>query len=70
MLYPNPTNGFVHIECITASEVQVYNVYGQLVKIVMGTNELNLIGLTDGLYLLQITDDKGTTYTKRITVTK
>ena len=65
ILYPNPTNGFVHIEGITASEVQVYNVYGQLVKVVMWTNELNLIGLTDGMYLLRITDDKGTTFTKR-----
>ena len=70
MLYPNPTNGFVHIEGITASKVQVYNVYGQSVKIVLGTNELNLIGLTDGMYLLQITDEKGINYTERIIITK
>lgn len=70
MLYPNPTNGFVQIEGITASEVQVYNVYGQLVKIVLGTNELNLIGLTDAMYLLRITDEKGINYTERIIITK
>lgn len=70
MLYPNPTNGFVHIDGIMASEVQVYNIYGQLVKIVLGTNELNLIGLTDGMYLLRISDEKGINYTERIIITK
>jgi len=59
MLYPNPANGFVHIEGITASEVQIYNALGQLVKVVRETNEFNVAGLPGGVYLLRIKDVSG-----------
>ena len=67
-VYPNPTNGVVRIEGVVADEVQVYNALGQMVKTVRGTNEIDLSGLVDGVYLVRIMDSKGVSQTERITV--
>ena len=69
-VYPNPANGIVHINGIIASETRVYNTLGQLVKTVHRTNEIGVKDLVEGVYLLRITDDKGSVYSERITVTK
>ena len=69
-IYPNPTNSLVHIEGIEASGVQVYNALGQLVKTVQGTNEIDLSGLVEGVYLLRIADADGKNHVVRVTVKK
>jgi hypothetical protein len=38
------------------------------VKTVRGTNEVDLSGLVEGVYLVRITDAKGVSQTERITV--
>ena len=60
--------GLVHIEGATATEVRVYNALGQLVKTAQNTNEVNLRGLPQGMYLLRITDEDGATATKKLVV--
>ena len=65
-LYPNPTNGFVKIEGTEATEVLVYNALGQVVKTVLGTNEIDLSGLVEGVYLVRITDVEGRSYAARV----
>ena len=60
-LYPNPAKDMVHIEGVTDVEVQVYNALGQLVKTVCRTNEIDLSGLVDGVYLLRIISEDGNT---------
>lgn len=65
---PNPTNGYAHIEGIEVAETMVYNTLGQLVKTFDDTNEINLKGLPQGMYLLQITDESGTIVTRKIVV--
>ena len=67
-LSPNPTSGFVRIEGATATEVRVYNALGQLVKTAQNTNEVNLRGLPQGVYLLRITDEDGAVATKKLVV--
>ena len=68
-VYPNPVkDNRVTTEGIEADEVQVYNTLGQLVKTVRGTNEIDLSGLVEGVYLLRITDADGEVYTNKITV--
>ena len=67
-LYPNPAREKVTIEGIETSEVQVYNALGQMVKTVRGTNEIDVEGLAEGVYLLRITDTDGKVYTNKITV--
>ena len=67
-VFPNPANGVVKIEGVIANEVQFYNALGQLVKTLRGTNEVDLGGLVDGVYLLRIADAEGKVYTNKITV--
>jgi hypothetical protein len=66
-IYPNPTSNLVHIEGIEVSEVQVYNALGQLVKTMQGSNEIPVVDLPQGVYLLRIVDDEGKVYTNKIT---
>ena len=69
-VYPNPTNNKVWIvlpEDVLVDEVKVYNVFGQVVKKEQGTNEIDLSGLVEGVYLLRIMDAEGKVYTNRIT---
>lgn len=65
---PNPTSGIVRIEGVAATKVQVYNALVQLVKAFNDTNEINLKGMPQGMYLLQITDESGTIVTRKIVV--
>lgn len=69
-LYPNPASGATHIEGVEAAEVQAYNALGQLVKTVRGSNEVDVSGLPEGLYLLRITDGQGMNHTAKMAVKK
>jgi hypothetical protein len=66
-LWPNPASQIVYIEGVEAKEVQVYNAQGQLVKTEWGTNEIDLSGMAQGVYLLRIVDAEGKVYTNKIT---
>ncbi len=67
-IWPNPASGLVSIEGVKASEMQVYNAFGQLVKTVRGTNEVDLSGFVEGIYLLRITTTNGMQYSNQIIV--
>ena len=67
-VYPNPANGVVHIEGVETTEVQVYNALGQVVKTVRDSNEISVAGLSEGVYLLRITDADGKVYMNKIAV--
>ncbi|MDO5314884.1 MAG: leucine-rich repeat domain-containing protein [bacterium] len=69
-VFPNPAQSFVHIEGITASEIQCYNEIGQVVKRLQNSNRISVADLAEGVYFLRITDVNGTMKTKRIMVTK
>jgi hypothetical protein len=66
-LFPNPAKGNVLIKGIEAAEVRVFNTLGQMVKAVQETNEINMEGFAEGVYLLRITDKEGNGYIKKIT---
>ena len=57
-VYPNPTTDIIHIQGADATEVQIINSLGQLVKTVQGTNEINVGDFADGLYWLRIASAK------------
>ena len=67
-VWPNPATEAVHIEGIEAVEMQFYNVLGQLVKNVRDANEIDVAGLTEGAYLLRITDAEGIKHAARVVV--
>ena len=66
-VYPNPARDRVVVEGMEAVEVMVYNISGQMVKCVRGTNEINVEGLAEGVYLVRIMDADGKVYTNKIT---
>ena len=66
--YPNPAKDYVRIEGTEAAEVQVYNALGQLVKTIKGSNEINVNGLIEGVYLLRIMDAEGRSLMERVAV--
>ena len=65
-LHPNPTTGMVRIEGENASEVQVFNALGQLVKTVQNANEVGLEGLPQGVYLLRVTLEGGKVFSDKV----
>ena len=67
-LYPNPTKDIIKIEGIEVAEVQVFNAFGQMVKTIQGTNEINVSDLPQGVYLLRIADAEGKVYTNKIMI--
>ena len=67
-VYPNPVSETVHIDGVEATEVLVYNALGQLVKTVRNSNEINVSGLPEGVYLLRIKDADGRNHTARVMV--
>jgi hypothetical protein len=68
VVYPNPANGVVRIEGVVADEVQVYNALGQVVKIVRRTNEVDMSGLVEGVYLVRIRDKEGGSFMEKVMV--
>ena len=63
-LYPNPNNGrfTINNEQLTINNVQVYDVYGKLLKTVEGnanTVELDVRELSAGMYFVRISTEKG-----------
>lgn len=60
-LYPNPTDGEVHIMGMEVAKVQVYNAIGQMVKTFGEGNDISLSGMPKGLYFLLVTDKSGNT---------
>lgn len=69
-IYPNPAKDKVVIEGFEAIEVWVYNAFGQNVKIVLGTNEINVNDLSQGMYLLRVVATDGTSHVARVTVSR
>ena len=67
-VYPNPASETVRIEGIGPAEVQLHNALGQLVKTVENTNEINVAGLPQGVYLLRIRDEEGKVFTAKLAV--
>ena len=67
-VYPNPARDRVVIEGMEAVEVKVYNTSGQMVKCVRGTNEINVEGLAEGVYLVRIRDKEGGSFMEKVMV--
>ena len=65
-LHPNPTTGLVRIEGVECTEVQVYDVLGKQLKTVQNTNEVSLVGLPQGVYLLRVTLKDGKVFSDKV----
>ena len=67
-VYPNPTKNLLKIETpLSVESAMVYSLTGkQLLSSVLDQSTVDVSGLPLGIYLLQITHDKGNTYVKFI----
>ncbi len=67
MVFPNPTNDFVNVQCTMynvqmSADLHLFDVYGKLVQTVPMTGEttsVNVSALADGLYFVRVTTDEG-----------
>lgn len=72
VLYPNPVSETLNINAnsdIQLSTIQIYNVLGQLIRVVSNANNIHAIDvstLTPGNYFIKIVSDKGTSNAKFI----
>ena len=66
IVFPNPSSAMVHIEGIAVDEIRVFNMLGQKVKTVKGSNEINMENLAEGVYLLKVTDKEGVIHTGKV----
>ncbi|MAO10855.1 MAG: hypothetical protein CMC07_08225 [Flavobacteriaceae bacterium] len=66
-IYPNPTSGLLDIKSNTPiSEIIVYNNIGQLLYTFEEKNQVDISDLSEGIYFLKITNEKGNTKTKKV----
>ena len=72
-IYPNPAKETLTIEGKSIKQIVIYNTTGQIVKKIDCNEEvinINIEAFTAGIYLLNITDEKGHIVTKKISITK
>ncbi|WP_261510336.1 T9SS type A sorting domain-containing protein [Chryseobacterium paludis] len=66
-VYPNPTNGILNIKTDSIIEnVQVTNVVGQIINVPFFNNQINMHGVPNGVYMVQLKLKNGQTFLKKI----
>lgn len=71
--YPNPNNGTFTIESKSKSQITITNLLGEIVLnqlMEKGKQDLSIQSCSDGIYFVNITDDKGIITSKKIIVNK
>jgi len=58
-VWPNPTNGVLHIEADGVNKVELYNLQGQLLLDTESTENIELNGFEKGIYFLIVSDKQG-----------
>ena len=56
-IYPNPTKDFVTVHCVGGMQIQIYNVFGVMVKRIETVDDCTQINMSDcpsGMYMMQI----------------
>jgi len=67
-IYPNPTSDYLYIDLINdkIDTITIFSVLGQRIKS-SNTSIIDFSSLTNGVYIVNITTDKGNNYIKKIT---
>ena len=70
-IYPNPTTGLVMVEGENINYIAVYNSVGQLVKVVMNSdNTVDMSASENGVYFFNVVDNAGQSSVQRVVVAK
>lgn len=66
-IYPNPTHGILTIKTdSTIENVNVMNVVGQKINIRFSNNQIDMQGLPNGMYIVELKLKNGQTFSKKI----
>lgn len=66
-VYPNPTNGILNVKTDTNVEnVNVTNVAGQKINVQFKNNQINMSGLPNGIYIVELQLKEGQNISKKI----
>jgi hypothetical protein len=58
-VYPNPTNGILHVDAAAKVKLALHDVTGKVVLRSDNDHEVNIENMADGMYLLYISDAQG-----------
>ena len=61
-VYPNPTNGTLHIDNVNGATVEVYNMVGTMVDVINNASDFNTVNLSnyaEGTYLVKVYTESG-----------
>ena len=66
-VYPNPTNGILMVKANSVVEqVKVVNAVGQIITVPFSDNQINMNGLSQGLYMIELKLKNGQSVFKKI----
>lgn len=66
-IYPNPTNGILNIKADSTIEtVNITNVVGQKINVQFSGNQINMQGLPNGVYIVELKLKNGHTISKKV----
>ncbi|RFN57923.1 T9SS type A sorting domain-containing protein [Marixanthomonas ophiurae] len=66
-IYPNPTTGLLNVKSNSPiSEIIIYNSIGQLLITFKEKNQVDISGLSEGIYFVKIINESGRTETKKV----
>ena len=68
-IYPNPSEEKTNVKLFTNGELCIFNALGEEIKkqeLSKGDNAIDLSGLSKGIYLVKVVDEKGNLATKNI----
>lgn len=72
VIYPNPTNGVLNVDFSKANNIKVMNTLGTIVydekvdQLSTGTKNIDLSNFANGIYLINVSNDKGSSNHKVI----
>lgn len=70
-IYPNPATSVITIEGKEIAKVEVYNIVGQMVEMILGeTSTVDVSAYNNGIYLFRIYDANDNVVTKRMIIRK
>lgn len=65
-IYPNPTSDLIYFSAADLTQVAVYNTAGALIYSQEKSNPISMSRFDQGIYLVQMTTNKGQVITKRV----
>jgi hypothetical protein len=71
-VYPNPSSGYIYLDYapsqLTVVSMELFDLNAKLIKMVHGVNQINVMDITSGIYLLKIRVDSDKIVLKKVVI--